>query len=157
MNTEPASTVTQVSEAGFDEDVAALLKAVDQRYTTGRRRLVAALQEGTGPLTINEISAADENLRQSSIYRNLTVLEEAGVVTRIVTNDDFARYELAEALTAHHHHHLICTICGAVVDFELDGRVERTLDRALANAAEAAGFTPADHRLDLLGTCASCS
>ena len=146
-----------MSTAGIDEDVATLLSAVDQRYTSGRRRLIAALQEGDGPLTINEITAADTTLRQSSIYRNLVLLEEAGVVTRIVTNDDFARYELAEKLTAHHHHHLICTTCGAVVDFELDARVERTLDRALANAAKAADFTPAEHRLDLLGTCERCS
>lgn len=146
-----------MDDAAIDEEIAALLVAVDQRYTTGRRRLVAALQEGVGPLTINEISAVDESLRQSSIYRNLTVLEEAGVVTRIVTNDDFARYELAEKLTAHHHHHLICTVCGKVVDFELDAAVERTLDRALAKAAKDVGFTPADHRLDLLGACADCS
>lgn len=146
-----------MSDMGIDEEVEALLAAVDQRYTSGRRRLVAALQEGVGPLTTSEISAADETLRQSSVYRNLTVLEEAGIVTRIVTNDDFARYELAEKLTAHHHHHLICTACGAVVDFELDGRVERTLDKALNAVAEASGFTPADHRLDLLGTCSNCS
>ncbi len=145
-----------MSDPGIDDEVAVLLNAVDQRYTTGRRRLVAALQQGVGPLTINEISAADENLRQSSIYRNLTVLEGAGVVTRIVTNDEFARYELAEKLTAHHHHHLICTDCGTVVDFELESRVERTLDRELASAAEAAGFTVADHRLDLLGSCSDC-
>lgn len=151
------SSVLVVSEAGIDEEIAALLSAVDQRYTTGRRRLVAALQQGAGPLTINELSAADSNLRQSSIYRNLTLFEEAGVVTRIVTNDDFARYELAETLTAHHHHHLICTTCGAVVDFELDARVEGTLDRALARAAKAAGFAPAEHRLDLLGTCNVCT
>lgn len=140
----------------MDEQVAALLSAVDQRYTTGRRRLVAALQAGSGPLTINEIAAIDTNLPQSSIYRNLTLLEEAGAVTRVVTNDEFARYELTEALTAHHHH-LICTQCGAVIDFELDHQIERTLDRSLESAAQAAGFTPSGHRLDLLGTCSDCS
>jgi len=139
-----------------DEEVATLLRAVDQRYTSGRRRLVAALQEGEGPLTINEIAEAAETLPQSSIYRNLTLLEEAGAVTRIVTNDDFARYELAEELTAHHHH-LICTKCGAVVDFELDKRAEDTLERALERAAQSAGFTTTNHRLDLLGTCTNCT
>lgn len=138
-----------------DEEVATLLKAVDQRYTAGRRRLVAALQGGEGPLTINQIAAADTTLPQSSIYRNLTLLEEVGVVTRIVTNDDYARFELAEELTEHHHH-LICLQCGTVLDFELDTRTERTLDRALELAAEAAGFTTTNHRLDLLGTCAAC-
>lgn len=145
-----------MSTTDVDEEVAALLGAVDQRYTSGRRRLVAALQQGDGPLTITQIAAVDTTLPQSSIYRNLTLLEDAGAVTRIVTNDDFARYELAERLTEHHHH-LICTQCGTVVDFELDSRTERTLDRALDDAASTAGFTATEHRLDLLGTCANCT
>ncbi len=145
-----------MSGSDVDEQVAALLRAVDQRYTRGRRRLVAALQAGSGPLTINQIAAADADLPQSSIYRNLTQLEEAGAVTRVVTNDDFARYELTEELTEHHHH-LICTHCSAVVDFALDNRTERTLDRALDRAAASFGFTPTNHRLDLLGTCTDCN
>jgi len=145
-----------MSGPDIDEEVAALLKAVDQRYTTGRRRLVAALQEGAGPLTINQIADAAETLPQSSIYRNLTLLEDAGAVTRIVTHDDFARYELAEELTEHHHH-LICTECGDVVDFELDTAAELNLHHALEKAAGAAGFTTTNHRLDLLGTCTSCT
>lgn len=145
-----------MSGTDVDEEVASLLRAVNQRYTTGRRRLVAALQQGDGPLTINQIASVDTTLPQSSIYRNLTLLEDAGAVTRIVTNDEFARYELAEALTEHHHH-LICTKCGDVVDFELDSRTERTLDRALERAAESAGFATTEHRLDLIGTCANCT
>lgn len=145
-----------MSSEDVDEAVAALLRATDQRYTTGRRRLVSALQNGRGPLTITQIAAADASLPLSSMYRNLTLLEEAGAVTRVVTNDEFARYELAEELTAHHHH-LICTHCGDVVDFELDRQTEQELDRGLERAASAAGFTPTNHRLDLLGACASCA
>lgn len=145
-----------MSNEDIDEAVATLLRATEQRYTTGRRRLVAALQEGDGPLTITQLASADKTLRQSSIYRNLTLLEEAGAVTRIVTNDEFTRYELTEELTEHHHH-LICTQCGDVVDFGLDSRTEKALGRGLDQAATAAGFTTTSHRLDLLGICASCA
>ena len=141
--------------AEVDDEVAALLRKADQRYTTGRRRLVAVLQTGDGPLTITQILAADRSLAQSSVYRNLTILEEVGAVTRIVTRDDFARYELAEHLTEHHHH-LICSNCGDVADFSLDSRAEASLDRALERAAERVGFDVDTHRLDLLGTCADC-
>jgi Fe2+ or Zn2+ uptake regulation protein len=139
-----------------DDEVATLLQRADQRYTTGRRRVVAALQEGDGPLTITQILAQDTELSQSSVYRNLTILEEVGAVTRIVTGDDFSRYELAEHLTEHHHH-LICSDCGDVIDFSLDESVEKSLDAALHRAAEVAGFTVQAHRLDLLGTCGSCT
>ena len=144
-----------MAETDVDDEVAALLRRADQRYTNGRRRLVAALQSGDGPLTITQILATDTSLPQSSVYRNLTILEEVGAVTRIVTRDDFARYELAEKLTEHPHH-LICSECGDVADFSLDDRTESSLDRALQRAAAAAGFDVEAHRLDLLGTCPEC-
>ena len=144
-----------MTEIDVDAEVTALLRRADQRYTSGRRRLVSALQTGGGPLTITQILDADESLPQSSVYRNLTILEEVGAVTRIVTNDEFARYELAEHLTGHHHH-LICSNCGDVADFALDGPTEQLLDRALHQAADSAKFSIEAHRLDLVGVCAAC-
>lgn len=139
-----------------DEEIAALLSKAEQRYTTSRRRLVATLQAGDGPITINQIVSADQTLPQSTVYRNLTILEDAGVVTRIITSDEFARYELAEHLTGHHHH-LICSDCGDVADFSLDSGAENALDQALEGAAKAAGFKAESHRLDLVGVCANCN
>jgi Fur family transcriptional regulator, ferric uptake regulator len=127
-----------------------------QRYTTQRRALVALLVEVDQPLTIPQLLERQPGLAQSSAYRNLAVLERAGVVHRIVTSDEFARYELAEDLT-HHHHHLICSSCGEVTDFEVSSTVEHELEVALARVARRTGFQVRTHRLDLLGTCATCS
>lgn len=135
--------------------VATRLRASEQRYTTGRRRVVAVLAEADAPLTIPQILDADEGLAQSSVYRNLAILEEVGAVTRIVTSDDFARYELAEHLSEHHHH-LICATCGDVADFSLDSSVEAELDRVLKLAARRAAFSVDHHRLDLVGVCPAC-
>ena len=149
MSTRPMATDE------LDDEINALLRRDDQRYTKGRRALVATLRAEGQPVTIPQILDASDGLAQSSVYRNLVVLEEAGVVTRIVTNDDFARFELAEQFT-HHHHHLICSSCGDVVDFSLDDQAEAGLDEALHDVAEQAGFTVEAHRLDLVGTCADC-
>ncbi len=138
------------------DDVAGLLRSGEHRYTTGRRRVVTALHDADGPVTIPEILELDAALAQSSLYRNLAVLEEVGAVTRIVTHDDHARFELAEALTDHHHHHLICSQCGSVSDFALSPETETTLERAFGRVAETARFQVDGHRLDLLGTCADC-
>lgn len=135
---------------------AARLRTTGQRYTARRRALVDVLDHAEGPLTIPQILEVDRGLAQSSAYRNLAVLEQANVVHRIVTNDDFARYELAEDLTEHHHH-LICRSCGSVADFTLDPAVERDLDRVLAEVAAAQVFSADHHRLDLVGTCADCT
>ena len=97
---------------------ASRLGAVGQRYTTSRRTVVDTLQAAGRPLTIPEILADNAQLPQSSAYRTLAVLTQAGVVRRVVAVDEFARFELAEDLSSHHHH-LLCTSCGLVADFEL--------------------------------------
>ena len=132
------------------------LTADDQRYTTQRRGLVSLLADAPQPLTIPQLLERQPGLAQSSAYRNLAVLERAGVVHRIVTTDEFARYELAEDLT-HHHHHLICTSCGDVTDFEVSEAVEHDLEAALTTVAARAGFVVRHHRLDLVGTCPTCA
>jgi Fur family ferric uptake transcriptional regulator len=138
------------------ETAAERLRATGQRYTEGRRRLVDVLARAARPLTLPEVLDRSEALAQSSAYRNLVVLEEAGVVERIVTRDEYARYELAEDLTGHHHH-LVCDRCGSVDDFELSDRLEEDLARALRRAASRAGFAVEHHRLDLVGRCARCA
>ena len=90
------------------------------------------------------------------MYRNLAVLEETGVVHRVHSSDDFARYELAEDL-AGHHHHLICSSCGAVADFTVSAEVEATLAAAIENVSGATGFRAEHHRLDLVGRCRDCA
>lgn len=134
-----------------------LLRRDGQRYTGNRRAVVEVLDEAARPLTIPEILARDEDLAQSSAYRNLAILEAAGVVHRVTGSDEFARYELTEDLTDHHHHHLICTTCGAVADFTVSPQLERSLQQAFGRVAEATGFHPEHHRLDLVGVCAACA
>lgn len=143
--------------ADLHRAAADMLRTQGHRYTSARRRLVEALRTAGGPLSMPQLIEFDDQLAQSSTYRNLTILEEAGVATRIVTSDDHARFELDETLTRRHHHHLICTVCGDVTDFELPGAIEGTLDRELDRAGRAAMFQIDSHRLDLLGTCARCA
>ena len=138
------------------DDVASLLRTGDHRYTSGRRRVIRVLHAVARPVTIPEILGVDAGLAQSSVYRNLTILEEVGAVTRIVTHDDHARFELAEALTDHHHHHLFCSSCGSVSDFELAADTESNLETALASVGRSSKFRIDGHRLDLLGTCSTC-
>ena len=109
------------------------------------------------PLTLPDVLAASSELPQSSTYRNLSVLEDAGVVVRVVTGDEFTRFEISPTLTGNHHHHLVCVACGDVADFELGAPLEARLERALDEAAVKSGFSAQEHRLDLVGRCARCA
>jgi Fe2+ or Zn2+ uptake regulation protein len=132
------------------------LRDADQRYTRTREALIEVLAQADAPMTIAEIVERDGRLAVSTAYRNLVVFEEAGVVHRIVTTDEHARYELDEALTERHHHHLVCSRCGVVRDFTVPDPLEQELERALRRAARSNGFDAEHHRLDLVGRCESC-
>ena len=136
--------------------VADLLAAIGQRYTSGRRLLVDALDRAGSPLPLPAILGRHGDLKQSSVYRNLAALEQAGVVRRVITDEDFGRYELTEDLTGHHHH-LVCSNCGAVEDVDFASGFEDTLEAQLAELAERTGFSTVSHRLDLIGLCRTCA
>ena len=127
-----------------------------QRYTNGRQELVEALVAADGPVTLPALLGAARTLPQSSAYRNLLVMEQAGVVRRLVHSTGHAHYELAEDLTSHHHH-LICQTCGTITDIDFGSRLERSLDAAFAEITAKARFNPRHHAIDIYGECASCA
>jgi Fe2+ or Zn2+ uptake regulation protein len=136
--------------------VEARLRSVGQRYTPQRRALVEALSIARNPVAIPELSVESGPLPQSSLYRNLAVLEQAGAVRRVVLDERTARYELAEDLTQHHHH-LVCGTCGAVEDVAVPAELERQVERSLEGLVGRTGFRAVAHRLDVFGTCRRCA
>jgi Fur family transcriptional regulator, ferric uptake regulator len=141
--------------AELHEAVDLRLRTIGQRYTTKRRALVDAVEKASNPVAVPDL-ARRRGLPQSSVYRNLAVLEQAGVVHRVMTHEEFGRYELAEDLTQHHHH-LVCRSCGAVEDVTVAPSLERQVQRSLVDVEDRTGFSAVSHRLDLIGTCRNCS
>ena len=138
------------------EHVRAKLAKAAYRYTGNRRRLIEALARSGRPLTLPDIITAEPALAQSSVYRNLELLEKIGVTCRIAVGNEHTHFELAEQLVGHHHH-LICVLCGTIQDVSLDHSTECLLEHSLAQAASLTDFTPLHHTLDLHGRCAGCS
>ena len=144
-----------MTTARIDAAASRRLAELGQRWTPTRRTIVAALIGAKHPRTVPELCAARPELKVSSVYRNLTVLEEAGIVHRIEAGEH-ARYELAEDLSQRHHHHLLCSRCGRVEDFEPGGTVEQRAVEGLSRAARKLGWEVTSHRLDIVGICATC-
>ena len=144
--------------AALRTTVSERLRRVNQRPTAKRAAIIELLSQAPRPLTIPEILATRQGrgLAQSSVYRNLVVLEQAGLVHRIVTNAEFARFELAEDLTEHHHH-LICASCGMVEDVPASAGLEKSVHAATAQIARSTGFRTEHHRVDLVGVCRDCA
>ncbi len=147
--------LADVTTAPLHEAIGLRLAGLDQRYTRLRRVLVEILAASARPLTIPEILVAAPELPQSSAYRNVTALIEAGVVRRVSGTDDHGRFELAEELSRHHHH-LVCAACGKVEDLPPSQRLERVLGDTARAVAEEQGYQVTEHRVELLGLCPDC-
>ena len=139
----------------LDRTINERLSDHDLRYTRGRRAIVEGLRAADGPVTRPELLELSSELALSSAYRNLSLMEDAGVVRRLAHGGDHARYELAEELTELHHH-LICESCGSVTDVVFDAQIESALDVALVRLGRAAGFVARGHTIDVYGVCSDC-
>ncbi|NNC75980.1 MAG: transcriptional repressor, partial [Acidimicrobiia bacterium] len=95
------------------------------------------------------------DLPLSSIYRSLSVLEDAGVLSPHHGTRGLTRYELAEWLRGHHHH-LVCVGCGAVEDVSVTDRHEAQVHQIVEEISAAASFVPIGHALEIEGRCVQC-
>ena len=83
----------------------------------------------------------------ATVYRALEIFTELGIVRPITLGDGPPTYIRAEG----GHHHLVCSACGAVIEFDECG--------SAALAAELAArynFQIQSHLLEFYGLCANC-
>lgn len=141
-----------------DATIASRLDRAGQRYTAQRRTIVEAIAGAGGPVTTPDVLArAGHRLSQSSVYRNLAVLADVGILRRISTAGDFDLFELDEELSdQRHHHHLHCTSCGRVIDVPAGRGLERAVAAEAAVLADELGFLVDGHSVDLYGRCVDC-
>jgi Fur family ferric uptake transcriptional regulator len=147
-----ARTAARIPQSEIEER----LSGAGARYTTGRRLVVAALSEADGPRSAAELHQdLGGRVPVSSVYRSLTVLEEAGVVDTHHGARGLTRYEMAEWV-AGHHHHVVCGSCGMVEDIELPKELEVELERLVGRVAGLSSFSVTGHALEVDGRCVRC-
>ena len=128
------------------------LRASDRRITAPREAILNVLRQHASPLTNKEIHRLlRDDCDLATVYRNLHTLAEMGVVKRVDFGDGAARWELMADATDHHHHHLVCTRCSAIV--EIDDCFPRSFEKALATRHH---FIEITHRLEFFGVCPKC-
>ena len=146
------------SPAGSADDrLRELLEAAGVRYTGARRKVANRLRAEHRPMSADDMYRCEPSVPFSSIYRTLAVLARAGVARRLAGTDGVARFELAEAVSGEHHHHLVCTGCGAMDVLVLPAAAETELDRAARAVEESGRFVVHSQRVELTGRCAVCA
>ena len=133
-------------------DVSQALRDAGLRVTAPRRAVLAAVYEHPHADTETVIGAARARLgavSHQAVYDVLRALTEAGLVRRIQPAGSLARYE---ARVGDNHHHLVCRICGAVVD--VDCAVGQM---PCLSPADAAGYAVDEAEVVYWGRCPACT
>ncbi|MBI5516689.1 MAG: transcriptional repressor [Deltaproteobacteria bacterium] len=97
---------------------------------------------------LREVRDRDARVGAATVYRTIRVLQESGILVERRFEGGATRFEL---VGEDHHDHLICTLCGLIVEFE-DGAIEDEQRRV----ASANGFLLVSHRHELYGLCPDC-
>ena len=66
------------------------------------------------------------------------------------TFDERSRLECEPGLGREHHDHMICVMCGGILEF-----LQPAIERLQADACRKHGFRPLDHTLQIQGVCAA--
>ncbi len=144
-----------MSDSTLDPQLRAALNDAGQRVTRQRAAVIEALIAAAHPLTADDVTRISK-LPQSTVYRNLAELCDTGVTVRVPGPGRTDRYEVSERFTRRHHHHLVCSGCGAVSDFDPSPGLETAIHDELAAVSNAGGFAPTSHVFDVHGRCADC-
>jgi Fur family transcriptional regulator, ferric uptake regulator len=113
------------------------------------RSFFAAGRHTSAEELYHQIRTQDPGIGLVTVYRTLKLLRQAGLATERAFGDGYARFDPNPADWTHHH--LICTRCGTVREFQ--DKDLRILGRKVARTL---GFTITEHKLELYGLCRDC-
>ena len=93
------------------------------------------------------LAAQGEDVGLATVYRVLTQFEQAGIVERHNFENNLSVFEI---MREEHHDHLVCDVCGKIVEF-----TNETIESEQLKVAEQHGFSLSGHSLVLHGVCDS--
>ncbi len=95
-----------------------------------------------------KIREEQPNISLGTVYRNLDILTEMGLIHRSSFSDGRARYERNDG---DHHHHMVCMSCGEIEDLP-----ECPMNPAIQSYLNKQDFRPVQHNFEVYGYCAQC-
>lgn len=120
--------------------------------TKQREVVLRVIRDAPEHLTANEVFAAAKDILPSisfaTVYNSLRYLKEAGHIAEISFGNGASRFDRM----THRHDHAICTVCGKLVDIEME-----VPDEILKRAAKQSKFKPESLEFTLRGKCPECS
>jgi Fur family transcriptional regulator, ferric uptake regulator len=159
MTPHPDRASARTGDRGARRDpLTALGELIRQRglkHSRQREVIAQAFFEMGGHVPVDalvtRVREQDPRVSVATVYRTMKLLAECGLAVPRRFGDGQTRYEPSTRRHGDAHDHLICTACGAIVEFESE-RIAALQQRV----ARRHGFEIDTRRVELYGRCASC-
>ena len=133
--------------------IAGILRKHGYRLTPQRHavlKVIAASTDHLTPEAIHEKAVLkNPDIGLVTVYRTLDLLGRLGLVCRVHTAGGCRSYMMRRP--TEHHHHLVCSGCGLVVDF-----TDCALDDLEKRLSRETRFDINGHLLEFFGLCPDC-
>lgn len=130
------------------------LRDAGHKLTNARLTVLDALEEGGGHMTsteiLNRVSARDTGIGRASVFRALDLFTRLSIIRP--TYIDSSMTPTYVMLPDGHHHHIICTNCNRVIEFEDCG-----LNRLADELEHRLNVHLTGHLLEFYGLCDRCT
>lgn len=129
------------------------IKEKGLRNTRQREKILEAFLSAEKHITAEQLFSAlrekNPDIGFATVHRNMVLLCECGLADEIKIGKQQTRYE--PKFGQKHHDHLICLRCGKFIEVN-----DRKLEKLQDKLAEANGFLPVRHKLEIYGICREC-
>lgn len=133
------------------DDAIQSLRKTGVRITPQRQAVLRFLIETDSHPTADEIykalSPQFSNMSVATVYNNLKVFKESGLVKELTYGDAASRFDFE----TDNHYHVICSECGKITDFHYP-----RLDEVENIAQHITSFSVTHHRMEIYGLCPDC-
>ena len=134
------------------KDITGKLSELGYRITPQRLMIISAIENSDHHISAEEIYAQVvskyPHINISTIYRTMETLKALGLVTETDLGEGRLRYHPAGK---GHHHHLVCTECGNLIDLD-----ESALSPLNDTLLKDYGFIADLKHLAIFGRCVKC-
>ena len=132
-----------------------LLKNKKIKITNARKEILNIFLNSHKPMNAKDVflrlgkNPKVKSLDEVTIYRNLTLFEEEGILKRVNLMKDSVYFES----TLNHHHHMVCVGCGLIEDFS-NNKFEKLIEDIVEGSSKFKKIK--EHSLEIFGFCKKC-
>src|SRR5688572_26665396 len=129
------------------------MRDAGHKLTNARLTVLNVLEDSGGHITsaevLERVNAVDSSIGRASVFRTLDLLTSLSIIRPTYLHTSLTpTYVL---MPDGHHHHIICTNCNRVIEFE-----ECALGNVEAKLEERLGVKLTGHLLEFYGLCDRC-